>query len=107
MCLLASCLQFVAYSTLTQLLLKDILAHSAVNSYCILRCLLGALNVLRFQLFSTGQLMVVDTIQALETSVEKFLLHVWRHIIVVVVLVSVHLHKLMYTTTYLSACASI
>ena len=44
-----------------------------INSYCILRCLLGASNVLRFQLFSTGQLMVVDTIQVLETSVEKFL----------------------------------
>ena len=104
--LVASCLQFVAYSILTQLLLKDILAHSAVYSYCILRCLLGALNVLHFQLFSIGQLMVVDTIQALETSVEKILLHVWGHTVVVVV-VSVYLTKLMYTTTCFSACASI
>ena len=45
--------------------------------------------MLRFQLFSTGQLMVVDTIQALETSVEKLLLHVWGHTVVVVVLVTV------------------
>ena len=39
------------------------------------------------QLFSTAQLMVVDTIQALATSVEKLLLHAgWGHAIVVVVL---------------------
>ena len=46
-----------------------------------------AFNVLLSQLFSTAQLMVVDTIQALATSVEKLLLHAgWGHAIVVVVL---------------------
>ena len=35
------------------------------------------------QLFSTAQLMVVNTIQALATSVEKCCMPVWGHAIVV------------------------
>ena len=44
------------------------------------------------QLFSTGQLKVVNTIQALATSVQQLLLHGWGHAIVVV-LVTVFIFK--------------
>ena len=72
------CLQLVALKFHSYTAIGEGSSSPFCCVYCILKCLLGALNVLLSQPFSTAQLMHgghVNTIQALATSVEKFLLH--------------------------------